>query len=395
VTSAEASSRQSAFAALLDACRLWLGTSTSGALGDPQLDWERFGQLAFVHNLEPLLHFLQAEDRLQAWAPPGSLRERWEKAYFDNFVFNTRALEIIQPFCEACDRQQIRIAFFKGPVIAARVFSDSALRVMVDLDVLCREQDLEHLVQLADSAGFGGGHENAVYHLSLTHRETPLLLELHFKPYDFLPSPETVLANLLESVEPCVHGEFVFPALPPHLETAMEIAHLVNHDLRVNLKPLLDLAGGVHTLGASAPLGRTLATWDLEPEATIIADLLEKLFSIEAPFAGPLPTSGAAILETALARIEQVDLEERPALGELAVRPGLLTKLDYLRRLLGPSRRRLRAASAQSESASRGARLTHLRRTFRRGWNKLSRAGLASASDASIKRELLRRRLRH
>jgi hypothetical protein len=173
----------------------------------------------------------------------------------------------------------------------------------------------------------------------------------------------------------------------------MEIAHLVNHDLRVNLKPLLDLAGGIRTLISSPLLDRTLATWGLEPEAAIIADLLDRLFSVQAPFAGALPTSGAAIIETALARIEQVDLEERPALAELAVRPGLLAKLDYLRRLLGPSRRRLRAASPQSETSSRGARLTHLRQTFRRGWDKLSRAGLASTSDASIKRELHRRRL--
>jgi hypothetical protein len=392
--------RRPAFAALLDACRLWLSRPSTGALVDPRLDWEKFGRLAFIHNLEPLLHHLRAEQKLKVNGIPASLEERWEKAYFDNFVFNTRALEIVQPLADACERQQLPIAFFKGPVIAARVFSDSALRVMVDLDLLCRENELPQLVGLARQSGFVGGDENAIHHLSFTHGEIPLLLELHFRAYDFLPRPNELLSRLLESAVSCSHGDFSFPALPPHLETALEIAHLVNHDLRVNLKPLLDLAAGIERLDDPTPLAETLSGWDLEPEAAVIADVLERLFavptsSLRATAPGDrLQEASSSIVQTAIDVVEYIDQQPQPALAEIAVRPGIRSKLEYLYQLLLPDARRIEAVSNEPQTRSTGGRLRHLGQTFRRGWGKLSRAGLASSPSSSIRRELYRRRQR-
>jgi hypothetical protein len=387
--------RRLAFRALLDACRLWLSTETTGALLDARLDWDTFERLAFIHNFEPLLHRLQAEGRLCRTDIPIPLRDRWERQYFENFVFNTRALEIIQPLCDACAGHGLSVVLIKGPVTSARVYADPALRIMVDIDILCRPEDAPAVARLVRQAGFLDGGKTAVYHSHFWHRDSNLPLELHFGLYEFLPDAGALLASVLDSVEPCrLDDGCIVPAPAPHLETAIEIAHLVNHDLRVNLKPLLDLAGGLRELSSRALLRQTLGEWDLMPEAAIVGELLRRFFQIETVLSDEGPSPDRGLIDALAINIEHAGAQERSALEELATRPGLRAKIAYLRRLLEPPSDPLEALPGRLGRTRLSARLAHLSQTLRRGWDKAWRGGFAAAGAPSIKRAVFRRRAR-
>lgn len=387
--------RRLAFLALLDACRLWLGTETTGALLDARLDWVTFERLAFIHNLEPLLHRLQAEGRLHRTDIPVPLRDRWERQYFENFVFNTRALEIIRPLCDACADHGLSVVLIKGLVISARVYDDPALRIMVDIDMLCRPEDVAAVARLARQTGFLDGGKTAVYHSHFWHRDSNLPLELHFGLYEFLPDAGALLASVLDSIEACRLDEgCIVPAPAPHVEIAIEIAHLIHHDLRVNLKPLLDLAGGLRELPSPALLRQTLAEWDLVPEAVIVGDLLKKFFGVETVPGGAGPSQDPSLIDALAANIEQSGTQERSALEELVTRPGWWAKIGYLRRLLEPPPDPLQTLPGRPGRVRLSARLAHLRQTLRRGWAKAWRGGFAAAGAPSIKRAVFRRRAR-
>ena len=391
-----------AFAALTDCCRIWLGTEVSGALADDELDWDSFGDLAFIHNLEPLLHHLCAEQRLPRGDVPALLTDRWEKAYFENFVFNTRAMELLSTIIASCQAGGIPIVPIKGPIALCRTFSDPALRIMADLDLLCREEDLPAVVAIARECGFAGGEETAVYHSTMRHDELDLLLELHFDLYDYLPDHQQLHREILDLAQPLHCGDNKITALPVNLETAIEVAHLVNHDFQVNLKPLLDLAAGLVANPPSAQMRRILARWDLEREYALATLLVDRLFATGKSPATPALEDGLAdYLHTAFEGVMHIEqLGSQVALRELAARPDFSTKLTYLARMLLPPRRRLSALDnpkkPQEDKSTSFPAAGHFVAVLQRGWRKLRRGGLARTSDApSIKREIYARRHRH
>jgi hypothetical protein len=401
-----ASRDQLTFPALADCCRLWLGTETSGALTHGSLDLGSLGRLAFVHNLEPLLHHLRAEQRLPRDDVPAVLGERWEKAYFENFVFNTRALELLGEITDACSARGIPVATIKGPVVISRVYRDPALRVMADLDLLCREQDLAAVMTTARDVGFRGGEETAVHHSSLQHRELNLMLELHFDLYDFLPGHRRLHDQILDLAQPLSCGDVEIPALPREFERVIEIAHIVNHDLKVNLKPLLDLAADLRGTPPAGAFAEILQRWDLEGEYELVAVIIDRLFGTDSQ-AGDRTAESSSMKNVDTAAVGAIGVIANidrwgppPALQELATRPGIAAKIAYLVRLLMPPKNRIIELSESGQDREKGgnllqARTAHLGATFRRGWRKLRSSGLAGAGEAhSVKRQIYARRRR-
>ena len=389
------------FTALTDCCRLWLDSVLQGALESGDLDWQAFGRLAFAHNLEPLLHHLRAEAHFPRDDVPTQLAERWENVYFENFVFNSRALEILAEIADCCRSRDLPVASVKGPVLLGRTFRDPAVRVMADLDLLCREQDVPAIIAIARQSGFTAGEESAVYHSSLRHSELDLLLELHFDLYDFLPDRHELLGDLLAAVEPIDCLDVTIPALPDDQERAFELAHLINHDLRVNLKPLLDLAAGSGTAPPSPTFSAVLDRWDLRLEYGLVERLLERLFGTGAEAVDHVSRPLASWIEPTIERIATIERAgQQQALQELASRQGLLAKIDYLSRLLLPPARRIgpltdRERGSDAKGPRLAARWRHIRTTVQRGWRKLRSAGLASGGRAwSIKRQVYARRQR-
>ncbi len=381
---------------LLAACCVWLGRESPRREAGAGLDWAVVERLAYIHNLEPLLHALARDGGLPPGEPPAALGERWERAYFQNYRFNARLLRALDRFLVRSRALGLPLVVFKGPVTAARAWGDPALRVMHDVDLLCRESDLEALCRIARDLGFVGAGETAVYHLALTSEELGLGIELHFDLYDFLHGGADLLQSILEQPVTVELEGIRLPAAATETAVLLEVAHLVNHDLQVNLKPWLDLAA----LVARAPLDRTAlrrlaARHDLLRELDLTIGMTAQLFRLPAnreasPMAVPLPLANQ--VRDFLLRL---DLDYRqPPLAEAAARSHPRARLRYLRRLLFPRLSHLRALHGlDSRTQALLAWAGHLAATAERGWHKWRARGTdpANTSGESMKRRVYER----
>ncbi len=353
------------------------------------------GQMAWCHNLEPLLYKLVAEGRLASPSP--ELARRWQGAYFETLASGSSLLELVRALLDGCQQQDVPMVVLKGLVTAARAYGDPALRPMSDVDLLCRQADLGAVCRAAAGFGFEAGGEDSIYHLKLVHPGRSTLIELHFDLYDLIAERREFARRGLEAPAEATLDGIPLPALPLEMDAVFQLAHLVNHDLAVNLRAWLDLAALLHrqrTALDPARLARELAAADLEPEFGRLVRLLEELFEIELPAELPRSEPGALLAGVERCLIEPEQAARQPALAEAAARPWR-SRAGYLRRLLFPARARLRALDELPPSSRPTAsRLGHLAATLRRGWGKLARRGEAgpAAQGPSIKREVLRRR---
>ncbi len=377
----------------------WLRAAARGWLLDEQAVPEApaaaaLGRMAWCHNLEPLLYKLVAEGRLPPPAP--ELTGRWQSAYFETLASGSSVLELVRELLDGCRQRGVPVVVLKGLVTAARAYGDPALRPMSDVDLLCREADLAAVCRAGAALGFAAGGEDSVYHLKLVQPGRSTLLELHFDLYDLIAGRREFARRGLEAPAEAPLDGIPLPALPLEMDAVFQLAHLINHDFRVNLRAWLDVAALLHrsrTALDSERLASELAAADLEPEFGRMVDLLEALFGIE--LAAELPRSEPGPLLDSVERylLEPERAARQPALAEAAARPWR-SRPGYLLRLLFPTRDRLRALDELPPSSRPATRLAHLAATLRRGWGKLAHRKEAgpAAQGPSIKREVLRRR---
>lgn len=384
---------------LLGACRFWLTAEPADAPETDPADWNALAQFCYFHDLDPLLHHLAADSRLALGSKlPARVRQQWEAAYYRNFVFNTELLDVLASFLEGCYQRGLEVRIFKGPVTIARGWFDPALRVMADVDLICRQQDLPRLADLARALDFETGEQTATHHLALRHRTLPASFELHFQMYDVLAHPERVLERLWSQTAWVAVEDRRLPAPAPELAVVLDTAHLLQHDLQLNLKPLLDLSATLwrqrRTLDPELLQG-LLAETDLAPEFRLVNSLLSETLHLPClPDAsvdkGELPPG----LETGLLeRLLAADrLDRVGALAGPHRREGVLGTFRYLLARFVPPLDQLQAMSGRRTPAR--ALLgypAHVMATARRGMRRWRASG-ARSPGSSLKEELFRRR---
>lgn len=389
-----------ALSVLLDACRTWLGLGSRAS--DPaSVDWRSVGRLGFFHNLDPLLYRLAEQRFLPASAIPADLLATWESAHYRNFLFNSRALEVLERLTAEARRVPAEVVVFKGPATLARSYGEPALRIMMDLDVLVRPADLEPLAAIAGRLGFTATGTDHLVHTVLRHPQLALGLELHFDLWDFLLRRDELRERALSERVELQLDDSRFPAAPLELALVLDVAHLVNHDFRVNLRHWLDLAA---LLSKASPtldwraLEAALDVHGLTPEFLLAVEVVSELFLVPprtVPFFRPSGYGAAARrrLIEGLATVHRG--AARPALRELSYRSGLGESVSYLRRRLLPTGSRARAL-APGRSAG-PALLALWRQAIQAGRRELGRwraSGIARRGD-SIKGAVYARNRRY
>lgn len=395
-------SRQRLLEWLLAACRFWLTAEPSDAPAEDPRDWHELARFGYFHDLDPLLHHLASPSRLcLEQRLPQRVRRQWESAYYRNFVFNTELLDLVEGFLEDCTAAGLEARVFKGPVTAARGWIDPTLRIMADVDLFCREDDLPRLAELARQLGFEAGEQTATHHLALRHGSLPGSLELHFELYDVLAPDGEIHRELWSEPDFIEVDGRRLPALEPALAAVLDLSHLLQHDLQVNLRQILDLAATLWRQRQRLDRERLrglLAECDLEHEFGLVLAMLENLGLpvVDELLADPPPPETAALL-TASVRERLLAPDELDRGGALAGphrHDGVGGTTGYLlRRLLPP----LGQLQAMTGAASRRRALlgypAHIAATLRRGarrWRK--GGGRPAAGGFSLKGELFSRR---
>jgi hypothetical protein len=234
---------------LFSAIRPWL-LQDEGRIRDfPQgsdVEWTSVGNLAYFHNLEPLLFWVlstrDGETDVPVW-----LKQRWEQAYFGTFLKNEEHLGVLEVLLERCKTEGVSVIVLKGPALIGRIYRDPALRPMADLDILCAKRDLGRMTDMARELGYEastvGDDPASTQHVSMHHVNTPFLLEFHFRPYETIRNHGVFMERAWNEMEWIEVKNIPCPVLSLEMELAFDLAHLAHHQFDVSLKHLIDIAG--------------------------------------------------------------------------------------------------------------------------------------------------------
>ncbi len=235
----------------------WLLAATAGWLfqgrkalpplpGGDTVDWQATGDLAYFHNIEPLLYWMVTNKVLSAQIPE-QLIQRWERAYFENFLRNEQYYDTLRTLLSRCEKNGIPVVVLKGPALTGRVYKDTALRTLSDIDILCFQDDLRQLVKISRDMGYtlkiSGDTPASIYHIVMNHAPSQTILEFHFNPYDVILNQAGFMDLALN------HRQWIdvcgvrCPVLCLEMELVFNIAHLCQHRFDVSLKHFLDIAG--------------------------------------------------------------------------------------------------------------------------------------------------------
>ena len=210
------------------------------------MDWKAVGNLAYVHNMEPLLYWMVSNTELSTKIPD-RLKQRWEQAYFGNFLKNEEYFELLKTLLTKCEEEGIPIIVLKGPALIGRIYKDPALRTLSDLDILCSPIDLRRIVTIARNMGYTmmdvGDDPAAAHHVAMVQAASGSILEFHFMPYEIIQDHERFMQLAWDRKQWIDVGDFHCPILCLEMELLFNIAHLVQHQFDVSLKHYLDIAG--------------------------------------------------------------------------------------------------------------------------------------------------------
>jgi hypothetical protein len=275
---------------ILAACHRWLAARAGGRTGAEPIapagdeDWPAIERLAHVHGVEPLLcSALTSAYPPDVDAVPVELRARWEKSYYGNRIRNAEALTLLARLDERCRADGVEIVSLKGPSAMAAVYGDIGLRVIADLDVLCRIEDVVTVARAARAIGFAGG-EISPHHVALEYGGAGGgLLEVHFTMHDGVTNPAWFARSAWQGRRVVTVEEWTLPVMPIEHQIVFDVAHAAHHDFELDLKHAVDLAGRLtlHRDAINWDILRTLLSeTGLSRPFCVMARTLEKLFCL-------------------------------------------------------------------------------------------------------------------
>ena len=171
------------------------------------IDWQAFLQLATSHGVRPLIY--QSLHSTCWEALPEAARHELSHFYAANSAKNRflagELLHILQVF----EAQDLVVVPFKGPVLAAVLYGDLALREFADLDILIRERDIPKAREILSNQGYRSNLANALITPDVNVDElhsasTGISIELHwqFSPRRFVPTLSA--EHVWNGIEPVV-----------------------------------------------------------------------------------------------------------------------------------------------------------------------------------------------
>ncbi len=148
------------------------------ALVEQGIDWTTVVEQAALHGVNPLLHV-----SLRHTCPnlvPREFMEQIQGRFAINALRNLRRSGELVRLLSACTAQGILAVPIKGPVLAAQVYGDVALREFVDLDLLVHPSDLDRAGSVLRDQGYTqGASSRAAEEITFTREDGRDMVEIH------------------------------------------------------------------------------------------------------------------------------------------------------------------------------------------------------------------------
>lgn len=117
-----------------------------------EFDWKYLHELSVAHGLLPLLHA-----NLQAICPdavPREWAERFQAEALENAQWSLRLTAALLAVLDVFAENGVAAIAFKGPVLAALLYGNAALRQFGDIDILVRRQELPQAFEALRTRGY-------------------------------------------------------------------------------------------------------------------------------------------------------------------------------------------------------------------------------------------------
>jgi hypothetical protein len=219
-----------------------------------EIDWAYVHQIALQHRVMPLLYW-----NLRATCPEAVPETILNQLQRDFYAITRRNLFMVRELIgllSMLESHGILAIPYKGPVLAASVYGNLALRQFKDLDVLVHERDAVRAKDLLLSQGYRLQHRSSAGYEALFRRfrqtydlireEDQVILELHWNVISwpiYLPAKATPFWEHLERVR---LADMSVPSLPPEDVLALLCAHGAKHHWE-RLAMICDVAELVRT----------------------------------------------------------------------------------------------------------------------------------------------------
>ncbi len=281
-------------------------------------EWAEVLDLADRHGMTPHLHW-NLRGTWDGLAAPDDLRETLRRRYVRQGVRNARLLGRLGRVLAALRAAGIDVIVLKGAHLAELVYEEVALRPMVDVDILVRNQDLGRATDVLGSLGYeateqarGAEHQGAIdenMHVAPMRRRGGPTVEVHYA----IAVPARVggieTEGLWSRAEPASIGDTDALVLSPEdlvLHLCVHVA--LHHGFAAKLVQLRDLPAVVDRLGGRIDwkvLVERARTWGVLRAVTLTFALAERMFGTFLP-EGSLPA-----VEAGPADGDPVDRAER------------------------------------------------------------------------------------
>ena len=173
------------------------------------IDWSALLQTALRHGVMPLLY--RSLNTACAEAVPKVFLEQLRAAFYANAAHNALLTKELLKLLRLLEMHGMPALPFKGPVLAASIYGNLALRQFGDLDILIREQDAERAREILLSNGYRRFTQISAAHAAAFHRAR--------KVYELVRQDEKVLVELHWAI---TSWTFFFPLNPEHLWERLE-----------------------------------------------------------------------------------------------------------------------------------------------------------------------------
>ena len=172
------------------------------------LDWRVFLELATFHGVRPLVY---QSLHTSCWdALPKAVQQELSQFYSANSAKNRFLAGELLHLLQLFEAQDILAVPFKGPVLAAVLYGDLAMREFTDLDILVQQRHIPKAREILSKDGYRSNLGSTTFIPldvnveELRSASTGISLELHwqFSPRRFVPSLSA--EHVWNGIEPVV-----------------------------------------------------------------------------------------------------------------------------------------------------------------------------------------------
>lgn len=210
---------------------------------DFPIDWNKAIEISRHQQILPFLYHNLNGLNLQNFVPK-DIFAAMKNDYYSNLLRNSLIEKEIFSILEATNKENIIIIPFRGFGLIQAVYHNSALRTMVDIDILAKEEDFPRIKTIFIQLGY---QENAdiVFSKKLSSSQS-LVIEIHYglapaRPY------KVNLPYLWERTQEKITNGQRLACLSPEDTFLSLVLHLRRHTRRLTLKFIVDIAELLNT----------------------------------------------------------------------------------------------------------------------------------------------------